>query len=685
MFSKFKVNRSPVKTYVAIRLGERIVSGAIWTIDNAKAVLGGVATETISGPTIEDNVTAADKVISGLSGGSKFSPSEVLYGVPPSWVVDGKVIEDRLATLRKIAKELSLTPLGFVTLPEVIVSFHQKLEGVPLTAILVGIEGQTVIVSVVRGGRIARSETLSFQSESEVNIKIEEALSSFEETEVLPSRFVVYDDNQSQQELKNQITSYPWTQKLPFLHFPKVELLPPEKVVEAVAICGSEQLGGVIEIEKGPELPGGEASSEVSLPQGFVREEEGEEKKLPEKKPQIQIRAGLNKISAFLSQVRPPSITRSWVYLAGGVLGLVVLVGLVVGGLYFTSKARITVFVEQKNVEFPQKDVLVITDGEIKQGEAKLLGSTMEIEESGSKRGASTGKRLVGEKAKGTVTVVGSLTISRTFPAQTVISAKGLKFYTDKAIEVASAAGIASPAQTTVTVTASGIGESFNLESGTLFSVEGYPATSYQAKNDSAFSGGSSRQVTVVSKDDQDRLLASLSAELTKKAFSDLSDKLQSGQTLLEGAVTTVVDKKRYDRDVDTESESFSLTMSTKHVGVLFSQADLAELIRKMFSADIPSGYGLEESMSSFTIVSTKKQKEGVFVSVKYDATLLPVLDKGTVAKNLPGKRPREARGYLSSLNGVVDSELKYTPSFSSYVWEVIGLPRNVSVEVVSR
>src|SRR5690606_16312322 len=53
------------------------------------------------------------------------------------------------------------------------------------------------------------------------------------------------------------------------------------------------------------------------------------------------------------------------------------------------------------------------------------------------------------------------------------------------------------------------------------------------AKNDSAFSGGTKKEVTVVAKRDQDKLLADLTKSLQERAFSELEKKLSDDQVLI--------------------------------------------------------------------------------------------------------------------------------------------------------
>src|SRR4030043_2078581 len=94
-----------------------------------------------------------------------------------------------------------------------------------------------------------------------------------------------------------------------------------------------------------------------------------------------------------------------------------------------------------------------------------------------------------------------------------------------------------SPSTTKAQVTAEDIGAQYNLAGGETFSVSNYPRGELEAKNDSAFSGGSSREISAVSQDDQDKLEKDLEKELEEKAIEKISSNLPSDKYFIKEPV----------------------------------------------------------------------------------------------------------------------------------------------------
>ncbi|MEK7127450.1 MAG: hypothetical protein AAB838_01855, partial [Patescibacteria group bacterium] len=244
----FGRKKEPEKKFLALRVGTQSLTGVLWSVVGGKVTIG--KTEHASLPSLkeEEFVPVADRVLSAVSEGETPEPKEILFGLPADWIAEGKIIEPQLSLFRKTSKEMALTPLGFVVIPEAIANYYKEAESTPLTAILVGVEISKLYVSFVRAGKIIKTETVDVVDSSGLDILIEQALKKFVDVEVLPSRMLIYDGGEDLEKLKEQILSYPWTQKLPFLHFPKVETVMDPEVAKAVAVAGATEMGGVIDV-----------------------------------------------------------------------------------------------------------------------------------------------------------------------------------------------------------------------------------------------------------------------------------------------------------------------------------------------------------------------------------------------------------------------------------------------------
>ena len=107
------------------------------------------------------------------------------------------------------------------------------------------------------------------------------------------------------------------------------------------------------------------------------------------------------------------------------------------------------------------------------------------------------------------------------------------------------------------------MGADGNLASGSDMTIAGYSEDKLVAKSEGNFSGGTSKEVTVVSSDDQKRLLASLISSLRKEAQQKLQEKLPK-KKLLEEALSEEIVKKSFNKNINDQANEFSLNLTAK-------------------------------------------------------------------------------------------------------------------------
>ncbi len=703
--------------YLAVKISSTEVLATVWSITEGQVVVENTGGEKIGGVGYDGLLQAADGAVSTALGETRLPAAKTIFGVSPDWISEGKIVPEKLQLLRKICKELDLRPLGYVQLFEALENYLKETEGAPLTAILIGLDGDSGWVTLLRAGKNLGTVPLPEEKENFAD-RISVALHRFTQIDVLPARIILYDGRRDLKALEEKIMAHPWTKSLPFLHFPRVEVLSGDLIVKAVAIAGGTQMGGkidtkeeMIEEKKLEELTDDRETEEGVEPEleevsaleaGFVTD--GELGKLQEMQqgtnptemparipmelPKINLKEAMSgvlpmfsKITAKLKSLRTvknapaihaPSFSSKKPQPIAFVAIAVLIAILSLGGaiVYFVPKARILVHLAPKTFD--------------REMEATISGQFIEVSEIGSKKSVASGKKMVGEKAKGTVTI-GNPSDGRTFPAGTILtSVSGLKFSLNSDVQMASGAGVLALATTTAPVTAADIGDNYNLAADTLFSIANF---SGQAKNGSAFSGGNSHEANVVTKTDQDRLFATLSAELTQKAQTDLNAKLVGGQTLLPNAITSEVAKKRFSKDVDNEADNFTLDLTLNFKGVTASQNDLTDKFLERFGSDVPAGFALSRETAKPEIKSTKLDKSGnAVLSVRLNAAMLPQLDLPELTKSVAGKSAASAKEIILKQTGVNSVEIEVAPKFFGSIIDRF-LPwrtGNIKLETVS-
>lgn len=296
----------------------------------------------------------------------------------------------------------------------------------------------------------------------------------------------------------------------------------------------------------------------------------------------------------------------------------------------------------------------------------------------------ATGKKDTGNKAKGSVTIYNSDKSEVTLASGTSIkSSNDLTFTLDKDVKLASASGDifsgTKPGTAQVSVTAKDIGTESNLPSGTKFTVGGN--SSLAAKNDSAFSGGSKKTITVVSKTDLEKLKKALPESLEDKAREEISKKGDSDAIVLPTFTDITLTDSKFDKDVDEEAKEVKLNATVNFEGLSYKKSDLENfdktILKDKYSQDISFAEdGLKSELENTKVNSDKDIQSGV----KITAGILPKIDNAEVIGKLKGKSPRVAKEIISKIPQVVDSEIKYSPNLSFLSSIYSKLPTKITV-----
>lgn len=715
---KFGKEQENVERFLAVKISDHAVFATVWHVSDEKVQIGDVFSEKVLEKTFENLLKSTDVAISKATEQTP-EVSKVVFAIPEDAITDGKIEADELTTLRKLCKELDLSPLGYVGVGEALQQYFKEVEGAPLSAILIGLDGKKGTVTLVRAGKEIGTVTFDKTPEGNISLpaEIEKNLKHFGHADALPSRIIIYDGDSDLTSLANDIMAYPWTGRLPFLHFPKVEKVHSEFVVKAVAAAGGIQMGGKLtpvpgsthfeDQEVGGKAPDSELNhtaemAAVAMTPEFV-EVSPEEAGFTTTRETVEFQEVASPVEKLPSEKKAPSLALAEVFSSVSTklkhLGqrsekvssvkrgplpkivfivpvvLIILIAVLGAGIIFVPKVTVITAVDSQQFD-RELNVAVGTD---------LKANTISATEIGTKRSVTTGQKLIGTKAKGEVTIF-SVAEEKSFPAGTTLtSPSGLKFTLTRDVKVASG-DAASAATVTVPVEASAIGDSFNLATGTKFSIGSFSASDYVAKNDKALSGGESHNAQVVTKADQDRLMASLSAELSDKAVGDLKTKVAENETLLPNAITQSVTKKKFSADIDGEADTVSLDLTMDFQGVSFSRTSVIELFKNKFKREFPEGYEILPAQTDIDVVETETDKnKNKTLKLGVKTQLLPNLDETKIKNEIVGKNKDAASKILLATPGVKRVKFEVQPPIFAPV-TTLFLPfnkDNIKVRIV--
>ena len=629
--------------------------------------------DSIDSASSEELLETVDKAISKaesiLPDGSE--TQKTIFGVKEDWVENDKIKKEHLLKLKKVSDELSLTPIGFLIISQAIAYLLQKEEGAPLSAILVDAGKKYATISLIRSGKI--TETRSSQIEENISNTVDSILKHFSPSQILPSRIVVVD---GQKDLSQEFIHHQWTKSLPFLHLPQITNLSVSFEARAILFGVANQMGFEVLEEKGEEKNPQETFENLSMDNfGFVKDvdiAESQNAKTPPPPQESQLPlqnekdnpmtiVSKNKISrhfnfaAILStlpkailSIHIPSIKGKKIIFIPA-LAILLLLGLALFYL-FGTKATITLDIKPKIIK-QNSNITFSTSKPTDATDNVIGGKSLSVSLDGSASTSTTGKKDVGNKAKGIVTVFNNTSSSKIFQKGVITtSSNGLDFTLDSSVTVASASGDVfsgtTPGKAKVNVLATKIGVEYNLPSNTKFSIGDNPLVA--AKNDEPFEGGTKKTVAVVAKNDIDKLLRELPKSLQDKAKEDLAKLTLPDNDMLPILLSANIDKKKFDKNVDDEADKITLKGTTTYTALSYSKKDLILQALGLIEKNVQKDLALDENNIKVDIKDIKQKNEKeADVNLNIEAILQPKIDEKKLISEITGMSYEDAEKLL--------------------------------------
>ncbi len=276
IISKFSQKEETEKKeyLLAIEIWDGEVKSAIWTVEEGKTKVAALGSRE-NWSQKEELIEAADRSLSQAS--ERFSeigqePSKVIFGLPEKWTDEKEIQPEYREILKEIYQKLELKPVGYVLTFDALIHHLKRVEGVPPSAILVKLAKDKLYLAVVEVGKKVGVEEVGRSQDLASDLR--EGLTRIEESKTLPARILLFDSEDM--ESANQILiAHPWLKpqpngkKLGFLHLPKIEILPTDADINAVALAGGSEVAKSL---------GFEINEEEKPPKEVFPEEEPEPK-----------------------------------------------------------------------------------------------------------------------------------------------------------------------------------------------------------------------------------------------------------------------------------------------------------------------------------------------------------------------------------------------------------------------
>lgn len=680
----------PPEQLLALEIRGGVVKAAVWLINEGQVEIK----KTGACLQKENLLLSADEAIAGASSDTE-SIKKVVFGLPDDWTEQGKILTEKLSALKKLCHELELSPIGFVVISDALIHYFRQLEGTPPTLILIEVGENELTLNLIKAGKSLGLKKQSIHGQVLISELVAKILKEYEEMEILPSRIFLYDGWKDLEKTRQDLLVFPWTQRLPFLHFPKIEILPDDFSVKAVAAAGGAEMGAKLTILPEAVEVSAEEFGFAGQPQTSAKKAESSPaaQKLPSfPKPRLKLpKPDIGDLATKIKKHLPErknfaQFSASFQNPHQGVFialfGALFLTLIAAAAYWYLPKAAVSLTVNPKVLTKDLELTAVPGLSEVSIESREIPARLVEVTAAGNKKGVATGKKLVGDKAKGAI-VVASVTSGRTFAAGTTLTTdKGLKFSLDSEVKVATGNALLKATEKG-NATAADIGPQYNISSGTILNLANFSDEKYLAQADGDFSGGSSREVLVIGKSDQERVLATLSAELSEKAKNEMAAKLNSFEKQIGAVLGVSTTKKKFSKEAGEEGNEVNLELEQSFKSYVYSENEAKDLLASVFGKETPADYQFKSENLKLEIVKTEAGKDGkVKLTVNAEAKLLPKIEALKIRKELLGKTPEAAAKYLKTLSNVSVFKIELSPKLPGFLARLPRVEKNIEVTV---
>lgn len=361
-------------------------------------------------------------------------------------------------------------------------------------------------------------------------------------------------------------------------------------------------------------------------------------------------------------------------------------------GFWFGIFAMSCVTVAGLIIFYPKAYVKIVVPGEAfnqtiditgkkDQKEADLTNAIIpiqvfEVEKESKKTVSATGKKNVGQKAKGSVSLTNVWSLdAKKLTAGSRLTKDSKVFVTTTEVTIPGATVglqqgqiVTSPGKTTATIEALEAGDSYNIAPG-RFSLSELPADQQEkiyGETSAALTGGSTQEITIVSADDVERAKESLRTEIAEGAKKELTDQAK-GLMLLDKAIQVETISATPSVGVDTKADSFDLTLKAKASGAAFSETALRDVFLAQVKEKVPKDKELVlNGTTQDEIIATVKELDTKAGTMTISGSIItkigPKIDIEPLRAKIAGKKQSEAITLLKSVSGVQDATIEIKP-----------------------
>src|SRR3990167_2098592 len=376
------------------------------------------------------------------------------------------------------------------------------------------------------------------------------------------------------------------------------------------------------------------------------------------------------------------------------IVAVMSIIVIVLGLLLFFPKATATIIVAGESFD---QSTDIIASKEEKNPDisgAKIPAIEVETTEEADQKFSATGKKNVGEKSKGTIVFNNSWsTDAQNLTSGARLSKDGKNFVLTADIIIPGATltlkegqVVTNPGTINGNIEAADSGESYNVSEG-KFTIADVPAEKRDkiyAQSSVQLTGGSTKEITVVSAADIELAKEALKTEIVKTNKDDLLNQ-SKGSMLLDSAINVETIEVTPSVTEGTETSDFNLKIKAKLRALVFSESGLRDVFIGKIKEKVPSdkelllvGGELDKIITIAKNIDVEKGQMTVCASIT--TKVGPKIDLSELKAKVAGKKLSQAIEIAKATKGIEAVNISVQPN-----WLLNHLPfsaKQITIEV---
>jgi len=366
----------------------------------------------------------------------------------------------------------------------------------------------------------------------------------------------------------------------------------------------------------------------------------------------------------------------SWLSAAGALvmLGVIGWIGYV---MLPAATVSVTPSVRQLDIDVPITADQSISSPDVSAGEIPAHVAFAEVD--GETTVSATGQRPVpNQAARGVVTFTNQTGDPVTVPASTILLAGSKVFFTAQQTYVAPTVSLGDQSLSgtgSTIVQAVQPGEEGNVPAGSITAIQGPLASTLTVINSSALTGGSNKQATYLSADDQAKAKQNLLDQLRQQALDKIHSQIQKNETFLLSPATDgdgAIEQLTFEESPEQVTTATKLHMKVLLRGLTFQGDDVNQVVAASFDRAVAQEAPGARQLNAPLVIDPPEvtDNNGANVQMRVHTTgkIMTPLDSRAIEQRARGLPPEEAQAAVASMPGVGQATVKLWPGWAKAV-----------------